>query len=106
MDLFLARRLPPLVECPTLQLAARSAGTSGLDGSLPPCEGSGRVVSVAGDKRERKQQPANKMTREEAERLRELLRDTKPADFADPSALQRIGRAIARAVYGLSKRDW
>jgi len=63
-------------------------------------------ISVAGDKRERKQQPANKMTREQAERLRELLRDTKPADFADPSALQRIGRAIARAVYGLSKRDW
>jgi hypothetical protein len=46
------------------------------------------------------------MTREEAECLRELLRDTKPADLADPSALQRIGRAIARAVYGPSKRDW
>ena len=89
-----------------MQLAARSAGTSGLDGSLPPCEGSGRVVSVAGDKRERKQQPANKMTREEAERLRELLRRTKPAELDDPSVPQRIGRAIARAAYRPSEREW
>src|SRR5215216_2314892 len=106
MDLFLARQLPPLVECPTLQSAARSAGTSGLDGSLPPCEGSGTCRVSSRRQTRAEEQPANKMTREEAERLRELLRDAKPADFADPSALQRIGRAIARAVYGLSKRDW
>jgi hypothetical protein len=74
-----------------------------LDESLLWWEGSGRVVSAAGDKRGQEQQPANKMTREEAERLRELLRGTKPADLADPSVLQRIGRAIAWAV---SKRGW
>ena len=63
-------------------------------------------MSVAGDKRERKQQPANKMTREEAERLRELLRRTEPAELADPSVPQRIGRAIARAAYRPSEREW
>jgi hypothetical protein len=69
-------------------------------------EGSGRVVSAAGDKREREQLPTNKMTREEAEHLRELLRGTKPADLVEPSVLQRIGRAIARAVSRPSKRGW
>jgi hypothetical protein len=66
----------------------------------------GRVVSSAGDKRERERQPANKMSREEAERLRELLRRTKPADLDDPAVLQRIGKAIARAIHGPSKHDW
>jgi signal transduction histidine kinase len=61
-------------------------------------------VSAAGDKRERKQ-PAHKMTREEAERLRELLRDTKPAELEDLSVLQRIGRAIVQAIHGPSKRN-
>jgi hypothetical protein len=63
-------------------------------------------VSAAGDKREREQQPANRVTREEAERLRELLRRTEPAELTDPSVLQRIGRAIARAVYRPSEREW
>jgi hypothetical protein len=49
---------------------------------------------------------ANQMTREEAERLRQLLRDGKPADLADPSLLQRIGSAIVRAIHGPSKRNW
>jgi len=62
-------------------------------------------VSAAGDKREREQQPANKMTREEAERLRELFRGTKPAKLEDLSVLQRIGRAIARAIYKGPERD-
>jgi hypothetical protein len=47
-------------------------------------------VSVAGDKRDREQKPANKMTREEAERLRELLRRGRPAELTDPPVLQRI----------------
>jgi signal transduction histidine kinase len=63
-------------------------------------------VSAAGDKREQEHQRANTMTREEAERLRELLRCTKPADLADLSVIQRIGTAIARAVYRPSKRGW
>ena len=44
-------------------------------------------------------QPANKMTREEAEHLRALLRRTRPADLNEPSVLLRIGRAIAQAIY-------
>jgi hypothetical protein len=36
------------------------------------------------------------MTQEEAERLRALLRSTRPAEY-DPSGLQRVGRAIAHA---------
>jgi hypothetical protein len=63
-------------------------------------------VSAAGDKQERERQPANKMTREEAERLRGLLRRGRPAELSDVSVLQRIGRAIARALAGPSKRDW
>jgi hypothetical protein len=46
------------------------------------------------------------MSREEAERLRELLRRTKAADLHEPSVLQRIGKAIARTIQGRSKRDW
>jgi hypothetical protein len=43
--------------------------------------------------------PTNKMTREEAERLRGLLRGTRPADLNEPTVLLRIGRAIAQAIY-------
>ena len=42
--------------------------------------------------------PSNQMPREEAERLRALLRGTRPADY-DVSGLQRIGKAIAQAIY-------
>ena len=91
-----------------LQKAHERAAARNLAARRPvPIEGGvsgGCNVSKCGDKPKR--EPWNKRTPEEAKRLRELLRDTKPADLADPSALQRIGRAIARAVYGLSKRDW
>jgi hypothetical protein len=63
-------------------------------------------MSSAGDKPDRGQHPPNKMTREEAERLRDLLRYGKPADLHDRPVLQRIGKAIAQAVHGPSKRDW
>jgi hypothetical protein len=43
----------------------------------------GRVTSV------------NKMSKEDAERLRELLRRTAPADMYDPSARERVRKAIA-----------
>jgi hypothetical protein len=46
----------------------------------------------------KREQPSNKMTREEAERLRALLRSTKAADLNDALARQRIGRAIAWAI--------
>jgi hypothetical protein len=48
-------------------------------------------VSERGGERKR-DQPWNKMTPEEAERLRALLRDTRPAGY-DPSGLQRVGKA-------------
>ena len=47
----------------------------------------------------KRDQPPNKMIREEAERLRALLRGTKAADLNDPLARQRVGRAIAWAIY-------
>ena len=53
-------------------------------------------MSERGD--EPKRESPNKMTREEAERLRALLRDTRPADYR-PSPLQRVGIAIAQAIY-------
>lgn len=58
----------------------------------------GVKVSERSEKPKRQDQPANRMTPEEAERLRALLRGTGPADYQDPSALQRIGREIARAI--------
>jgi hypothetical protein len=46
----------------------------------------------------KRDQPSNRMTREEAERLRQLLRGTKPADLNDATVRQRVGRAIAWAI--------
>jgi hypothetical protein len=54
--------------------------------------------------KENREEPAKKGTQEEAERLRRLLQDTEPADLSDLSVLQRIGKAIARAVYSPVKR--
>jgi hypothetical protein len=52
---------------------------------------------------ERKDEPGrvrsvSKMSKEDAERLRELLRHTDPADMSDPSAHERVGKVIAQAM--------
>jgi hypothetical protein len=52
---------------------------------------------------ERKDEPAQvrsvrKMSKEDAERLRALLRRADPADSFDPSALLRVGKVIAQAM--------
>jgi hypothetical protein len=39
------------------------------------------------------------MSKEDAERLRELLRRTDPADMSDPSACERVGKEIAKAMH-------
>jgi hypothetical protein len=44
----------------------------------------------------RAERPALKMSREDAERLRALLRHADPADSFDPSALLRVGKVIAQ----------
>jgi hypothetical protein len=41
----------------------------------------------------------SKMTKEDAERLRELLRRTDPADMSDPSVCERVGKEIAKAMH-------
>ena len=46
------------------------------------------------------------MPREEAERLRELLRSTKPLDLYDQSIALRIGMAVARAHDWPPERNW
>jgi hypothetical protein len=46
----------------------------------------------------------SKMTKEEAERLRELLRRTDPAEMSDPSARARVGKVIAQAMNRPFKR--
>jgi hypothetical protein len=46
----------------------------------------------------------SKMSKEDAERLRELLRRTDPADMSDPSAHERMGKAIAQAMNRSFKR--
>jgi hypothetical protein len=58
---------------------------------------------------ERKDKPGrarsvSKMTKEDAERLRELLRRTAPADMYDPSARERVGKEIAKAMHRPFKR--
>jgi hypothetical protein len=39
------------------------------------------------------------MSYEDAERLRELLRRTEPADMSDPSVHERVGKVIAQAMH-------
>jgi hypothetical protein len=58
----------------------------------------GRKMSDRGAEPKR-DQPSNRMSREEAEHLRALLRGTRPADLNEPSVLLRIGRAIGQAIY-------
>jgi hypothetical protein len=41
----------------------------------------------------------SKMSNEDAERLRELLRRTEPADMSDPSLHERVGKEIAKAMH-------
>jgi hypothetical protein len=58
---------------------------------------------------ERKDKPdrarsVSKMTKEDAERLRELLRRTSPADMYDPSARERVAKEIAKAMHRPFKR--
>jgi hypothetical protein len=58
---------------------------------------------------ERKDKPVrarsvSKMTKEDAERLRELLRRTDPADVSDPSARERVAKVIAQAMNRPFKR--
>jgi hypothetical protein len=46
----------------------------------------------------------NKMSKEDAERLRELLRRPDPADMCDPSVRERVGKEIAKAMHRPSNR--
>jgi hypothetical protein len=39
------------------------------------------------------------MSYEDAERLRELLRRTEPADMSNPSVYERVVKEIAKAVH-------
>jgi hypothetical protein len=41
----------------------------------------------------------SKMSKEDAELLRELLRRTDPADMSDPSVHERVGKEIAKAMH-------
>jgi hypothetical protein len=41
----------------------------------------------------------SKISKEDAERLRELLRRTDPADMFDPSARERVWKEIAKAMH-------
>jgi hypothetical protein len=40
-----------------------------------------------------------RMTKEDAECLRELLRRTDPADISDSSVRERVGKEIAKAMH-------
>jgi hypothetical protein len=41
----------------------------------------------------------SKISKEDAERLRELLRRTDPAEMWDPSVRERVGKEIAKAMH-------
>jgi hypothetical protein len=45
-----------------------------------------------------------KMTKKDAERLRELLRRTDPADMSDPPVRERVAKEIAKAMHRPFKR--
>jgi hypothetical protein len=80
-------------ECPS--------GTLRANGSLSQKGRAGELMAQPGSERD---EPAKKGTQEEAERLRRLLQDTEPADLADLSVLQRIGKTIARAARPVKRR--
>jgi len=65
--------------------------------------GSPSGVHVPQPTNKSRKQSSGKMSLQEAERLRQLLRRTKPADLAEHSVLQRLGKAIAKAIYRLPK---
>jgi hypothetical protein len=46
-----------------------------------------------------KPESVSKMSNEDAERLRELLRRTEAADMSDPSVHERVGKEIAKAMH-------
>ena len=71
-------------------------GTFTLNGSL--FSGALRGVHVPQPTNKSRKQSSGKMSLQEAERLRQLLRCTKPADLSENSVLQRIGNAIAKAI--------
>jgi hypothetical protein len=72
-------------------------GTFTLDGSL--FSGALRGVHVPQPTNKSRKQSSGKMSLQEAERLRQLLRRAKPADLSEHSVLQRIGNAVANAIY-------
>ena len=76
----------------------------------------GQLIEPEGSKRgaasmpERNDEPGrvrsvSKMSNEDAERLRELLRRTEPADMSDPSLHERVGKEIAKSMHRPFKRD-
>jgi len=56
-------------------------------------------------KPEERGKASNRMSREEAERLRALLRRTKPAGLWGSSVRQRVGEMLVEAARSLVKRD-
>jgi hypothetical protein len=62
-------------------------------------KGQARATSMPERKNEH-----SKMSNEDAERLRELLRRTEPADMSDPSVRERVGKEIAKAMHSPFKQ--
>jgi hypothetical protein len=60
-------------------------------------KGQGRSNSMP--RRTDKPGSVSKMSNEDAEFLRELLRRTEPADMSDPSVHERVGKEIAKAMH-------
>ena len=84
----------------------RNLGTRGIVAIEGGASGGRKVLERRGDEKPKRDQPSNEMTREEAERLRALLRGTRAADY-QPSGLQRVGAVIAQAKLnsGVNKKD-
>jgi len=73
-----------------------SSGASGLD-NRSARTGTGTIPISTPEDEPARGRSASRMSKEEAERLRALLRDTSPAGLWPPSVRQRIGEMLVEA---------
>lgn len=73
------------------------SGASGVDNRSAP-RGTGTAPISAPEDEPARGRSASRMSEEEAERLRALLRDTNPAGLWSPAVRQRVGEMLVEAT--------
>src|SRR2546425_13272759 len=90
-------RAPVRSILPERNMRTRPIIIGGEDNRLAP-RGTGTAPISAPEDEPARGRSASRMSKEEAERLRALLRDTNPAALWTPSARQRVGEMLVEAT--------